>query len=83
MMDEVHGPGVMQQMFEKEYYSCKMGMRKPDAEIFQYVIDENKLDTSSTLFIDDIGHNIKGAESIGIQTLHCTAEVSLFDYFEG
>ncbi len=83
MMDEAHGSGAMQQMFEKEYYSCKMGMRKPDAEIFQHVIKENKLDPSLTLFIDDIAHNVKGADSIGIQTLHCTAEVSLFDYFEG
>ena len=82
MMYREHGPGIMGQMFEKEYYSCKMGMRKPNAEIFQQVLNENKLEAASTLFIDDSIQNVRGADSIGIQTLHCAPGVSLFEYFE-
>jgi epoxide hydrolase-like predicted phosphatase len=82
MMDKAHGAGVMGQMFEREYYSCRMGMRKPDAEIFQHVVNENRLDPESTLFIDDILKNVEGAASVGIQTLHCTPQVDLFKYFE-
>lgn len=81
MMDEWHGKGVMDTLFEKQYYSCRMGMRKPDAEIYRFVTDENKLDVSTTLFIDDIEKNLHGASSIGLQTLHCTPSVSLFEYF--
>lgn len=83
MMDEAHGPGIMQQMFHKEYYSCNMGMRKPDAEIFEHVLRENKLDPSTTVFIDDILKNVEGAASIGIQTLHYAPGTNLFEYFEG
>ncbi|MGP8216558.1 MAG: HAD family hydrolase [Bacteroidia bacterium] len=82
MMDKEHGKGVMERMFEKEYYSCKIGMRKPDSVIFQHVLHENSLEASSTLFIDDSIQNINGAGSVGIQTLHCTKDVNLFEYFE-
>jgi len=81
MMDKAHGPGIMSELFEKEYYSCKMGMRKPDKEIFDKVIEENLLDRDTTLFIDDSIQNIKGAAVAGIQTLHCTRETSLFNFF--
>jgi FMN phosphatase YigB (HAD superfamily) len=81
MIDGLHGQGIMGNLFEKEYYSCKMGMRKPDAEIFEYVTNENSLIPSSTLFIDDSIQNIKGADSVSMQTLHCTPSVSLAEYF--
>jgi len=81
MMDKSHSPGIMGTLFEKEYYSCRMGMRKPDLEIFDKVIEENLLDRETTLFIDDSIQNIVGAEAAGIQTMHCTKEVSLFKYF--
>ena len=83
MMDTALEPGIMGKLFDKEYYSNKMGMRKPDAEIFQHVLNENKLEAASTLFIDDSIQNVKGADGIGIQTLHCAPGVSLFEYFEG
>lgn len=53
---------------EKVYYSQLIGLRKPDKEIFEFVIDQNNLETSSTLFLDDNVDNLKGAKSIGIQT---------------
>lgn len=54
--------------FEKTYYSFEMGMRKPDAEIFDFVCNENQLDKSKTLFIDDTERHILGAKSVGLQT---------------
>lgn len=54
--------------FEKMYLSYKMGMRKPDAEIFEYVLKQNNLNSSETLFIDDSIQHIEGAKKLGIQT---------------
>ena len=42
----------LEPFFEKVYYSCRMGMRKPDTEIFESVLKENNLNPSETLFID-------------------------------
>jgi putative hydrolase of the HAD superfamily len=50
-----------------------MGKRKPDAEIFQQVLDENNLDPAETLFIDDSLQHIEGAKKLGIQTYLMTA----------
>jgi len=54
--------------FEKVYLSYEIKLRKPDAEIFQYVLDCNQLDPAETLFIDDSPQHIEGAKKLGIQT---------------
>lgn len=53
--------------FHKLYLSYKVGMRKPDAEIFQLVLSENNLNPAETLFIDDSIQHIESAKKIGIQ----------------
>lgn len=81
MIDKAHTPGALGKLFIKEYYSCRMGMRKPEKLIYERVIIENTLNPSATLFVDDLLQNIEGAASTGIQTLHCTASVKLEEYF--
>ena len=56
--------------FEKFYLSYEMGMRKPDAEIFEFVLNENQLIAEQTLFVDDTKENIETAASLGIKTWH-------------
>ncbi len=54
--------------FEKIYLSYKVQMRKPEASIFELVINENKLNLEETLFIDDSPQHIEAAKQLGIQT---------------
>lgn len=67
--------------FHKAYYSHRMGKRKPDAEIFEQVIEENNLVPEQTLFLDDYTVNIEGAKSVGIKTIHVTSPNLILDYF--
>ena len=69
ILNSTFGLANLSGIFEKEYYSYSIGMRKPDKEIFQYVLSENKLSPSNTLFIDDSIQHIAGANELGIQTL--------------
>jgi putative hydrolase of the HAD superfamily len=39
--------------FEKVYFSFEIGMRKPNSEIYKYVLNEHDLQAKRTLFIDD------------------------------
>ncbi len=55
--------------FERAYYSFEMGKRKPDEDIFEYVLEANNLRPESTLFIDDSVQNIKTAQNLGLQTI--------------
>ncbi|MBM1107515.1 HAD family phosphatase [Aurantibacter crassamenti] len=54
--------------FEKFYLSQEIGMRKPNAEIFEFVLNENGLIAEETFFIDDTKENTDAAEKLGI---HC------------
>ncbi len=55
--------------FEKVYLSYELQMRKPDTEIFELVINQNKLLKEETLFIDDSPQHIESAKLLGIHTL--------------
>ena len=54
--------------FEKFYLSHEINLRKPDKEIFEFVLNENKLIPSETLFIDDTKENTDAANQIGLHT---------------
>lgn len=56
--------------FHQVYLSHLIKMRKPDAEIFQFVLDQNNLRPEETLFIDDTAGHLEGAKSCGIKTFH-------------
>lgn len=73
--------GVLDSYFHKAYYSHRMGKRKPDAEIFEQVLEENQLLPEETLFLDDYDVNIEGAKTLGIKTVHVTSPNLILDYF--
>jgi len=66
-------------LFEKAYYSYRLGLRKPDKEIFEFVINENSLIPEETLFIDDSPQHIATAELLGLKTFHFVNGSSLND----
>jgi HAD superfamily hydrolase (TIGR01509 family) len=56
--------------FKRVYFSFNLGMRKPDEEIYNFVINENNLNPKTTLFVDDNFENIEGAKKTGLQVWH-------------
>lgn len=69
--------------FEKDYYSHLMKMRKPNPDIFQFVLDAHNLKPEETLFIDDSPQHIKTAASLGMQTHLLTADETLEGFIYG
>lgn len=53
--------------FEEFYLSHEIKMRKPNREIFKFVLEKNSLKPEETLFIDDTVENTEGAQQMGIQ----------------
>lgn len=66
--------------FDKVYYSHRVGMRKPDKEIFQLILDQNSLNPEKTLFIDDSPQHIEGAKALGIQTIFLEPGMTIEDH---
>ncbi len=58
-----------------------MKMRKPDPQIYEYVLKENGLKANETIFLDDNVANLKGAASVGIETFHMTHPDLIFSLF--
>ena len=67
-VNQLFGEDEFFDLFEVAYLSNEMGMRKPNVEIFEYVMNENKLDPKRTLFIDDSAQHLDGAKLAGLQT---------------
>ena len=56
--------------------SCEVDMRKPNADIFEFTVDQLGAPAERTLFLDDFPWNIAGAEQVGLQTMHVTDPVT-------
>ncbi len=56
--------------FDREYYSHLIHMRKPDADAFELILNENNLKPEETLFIDDTLQHVEGAKKLGILAHH-------------
>jgi putative hydrolase of the HAD superfamily len=54
------------QCFEKVYYSYEMGMRKPDAGIYSFIVNKHDLSPKRTLFVDDKKVNTDAAATLGL-----------------
>lgn len=68
--------------FIKDYYSHILGFRKPNANSYNVILQEQDLIASETLFIDDTLKNIEGAKFVGLQTLHLINSMSLIEEFK-
>ena len=44
-------------------------MRKPNKDVFQFVLSENGLVAEKTVFIDDSPQHLEGAKKLGIKTI--------------
>lgn len=54
--------------FDKFYLSHEIHLRKPNADIFEFVLNENNLKPNECLFIDDTQDNTLTANRLGFNT---------------
>lgn len=74
--------GDFYQCFEKVYFSYELGMRKPDAEIFNYLLENHELSAKRTLFVDDKKENTDAAQLLGFQVWNLkVGEEDIVDLF--
>ena len=55
-----------QQCFDAFYLSYEINLRKPDANIYEYVLQQHNLKPEECLFIDDTRENTDAAAALGI-----------------
>lgn len=63
-----HGIGDFHaRYFDGVYYSHLIRLRKPDREIYEYVLADAELVPEETVFFDDMEINVEAAKAVGIQ----------------
>ena len=82
ILEESSGYNDLTSLFLNAYYSHDVKMRKPDVEIYEFVINENQLDPEKTLMIDDREDNLEGAKLAGLGTVQITDTHTILDYFK-
>ncbi|HRY09793.1 MAG: HAD family phosphatase [Actinobacteria bacterium] len=59
-------------MFDVVVISGEVGMRKPDADIFHYTLDQIGLVAPECVFVDDLLPNVHAARELGFVAIHHT-----------
>jgi putative hydrolase of the HAD superfamily len=62
------GLDSLESLFTKSYYSHLIGFRKPNRDVFDFVLEDAGLDPAETFFIDDSANNIDTAKKLGFKT---------------
>jgi putative hydrolase of the HAD superfamily len=59
--------------FREVYLSSSIGLRKPDAEAFDHVVDSIGVPAKRIVFFDDLAENVEGARACGLTAVHVTS----------
>lgn len=62
-------PSPYRTLFDAFVESRAVGMRKPDPRIYRLVCEELRVEPARTVFLDDIGANLKPARGLGMATI--------------
>jgi putative hydrolase of the HAD superfamily len=55
------------ELFDAHFYSCELGLAKPDPAYFTHVLDTLGLEPQQALFMDDTRENVEAAAALGIR----------------
>jgi glucose-1-phosphatase len=62
------GKASLNDYFTKAYYSNEIGLRKPNEDVFEFVLKDAGITAAESLFIDDSYNNIETAQKLGFKT---------------
>lgn len=79
IVNELTNEEGMHSFVNVAHYSHKIGLRKPEAACYQYVLDEGQLNPERTLFLDDNVKNISSANEMGIQSVRVEYPDQIFE----
>ena len=65
--------------FQKMFLSSTIGLRKPDAEAYDHVINAIGVPAGRIVFFDDLVENIDGARARGLTAIHVTSTRDVAD----
>ena len=68
-------------LFSVTYYSYEIGLRKPNPDVFHYVLKAESIMPDETLFLDDKPENVNSAKKVGLWAEWVTETNPLLNLF--
>jgi epoxide hydrolase-like predicted phosphatase len=68
------GAGRLDGLFDAVVESALVGLRKPDPRIYALALERLGAAAAETVFLDDIGRNLKPARALGMTTIKVDEE---------
>ena len=69
LLKQTYGINGLESLVEHAYFSHEIGLKKPNRDIFDYVVEHSHIKPAETIFIDDNEANIKAANVLGFNTI--------------
>lgn len=63
------------------YLSQDLGLRKPDPQIYQHVLNKEGFTAENAVFFDDVIENIEAAQKLGINAVHVVDKKTVPNHF--
>jgi putative hydrolase of the HAD superfamily len=63
-------------LFDKIFWSCDLGYRKPEPEIYLKVLEQIDVQPEKVLFFDDTPVNVEAAQALGINAVLVDRDIS-------
>lgn len=76
------GEKDLKDVFGKIYYSYEINRRKPDLDIYEFVLKDAGLKAEETLFLDDNLDNVLAAQKVGINIIHVDPPTCITHYLK-
>jgi glucose-1-phosphatase len=73
---------ILDEWVDRTYYSNELGLRKPDSNIFEKVVEQENCLPQDMVFFDDNTANIQAASQLGMTAVHISHPDKLWEYFE-
>ena len=74
--DQTQKMDILRREFDAFIESVREGLRKPDPRIYELVCDRLSVTPSESVFLDDIGVNLKAARALGMTTIKVDEPIS-------
>jgi glucose-1-phosphatase len=72
---------LLDDYFHHAHYSHDIGLRKPDIDIYKFVLETHQITPGQSLFLDDNTDNIAAAKAVGMEALLIEHPDQVFDLF--
>ena len=73
LWSSIHRASPALELFERIFLSQEIGLLKPDPRIFHYLLEQIGCEAVETVLVDDNPACIRGADALGLHTVHFTS----------